>query len=247
MKEINKGKEKRYEIKLLYLGKYLKEIENDKDIIMNEYEIPESEFKKQLSEFGLIKKEKIENINTKILFNTYEKYEKEINNVIIGEIDIGQSDINKNIQIINSFENVKTIKSKFMSYESDDWKYENEEEIKENIEIKINGKKIEFCYYHKFEKEGTYKISYSFKKKLSKTNYFFYNCMKFICLDFSHFNFQNVTNMRYMFYNCNKLANLDLTNFNTQNITDMKDMFYGCNSLKKKNIITNDNKILNNI
>ena len=247
MNIINIGKEKGYEVKLLYLGKYLEDIENDKDITMNEYKIPDSEFKRQLTEFGLIKKEKIENINTKKLFNVYKQYEEEINNFIIGEIDIGQEDISKNIQIVNSFENVKKIKSKFMNYESDDWKYENEEELKENIEIKINGKKIDFSYYHKFEKEGTYKIVFSFKKKLTKTNYLFYNCMKFISLDFSNFNTQNVDNMRYMFYNCKKLTNLDLTNFNTQNVTDMKDMFYGCNSLKKKNIITNDNKILNNI
>ena len=247
MKIKNIGKEKGYEIKLLYLGKYLEEIENDKDIIMNEYKIPDSEFKKQLTDFGLIKKEKIEKINTKLLINIYQQYKKEISNFITGEIDIGQEDINKNIQIVNSFENVKTVKSKFLNYESDDWKYENEKEIRENIGIKINGKKIDFTYYHQFKKEGTYKIVFSFKKNLTKTNYLFYNCMKFISLDFSNFNSQNVTNMRLMFYNCKKLTNLDLTNFNTQNVTDMKDMFYGCNSLKKKNIITEDNTILNNI
>ena len=46
IKEIKIGGEKGYEIKLLYLGKYLKEIENNKNIINKE--IPESEFKKQL-------------------------------------------------------------------------------------------------------------------------------------------------------------------------------------------------------
>ena len=42
--------------------------------------------------------------------------------------------------------------------------YENESEIKDNIEIIINEKKIEFSYTYKFEKEGTYKIIYYFKK-----------------------------------------------------------------------------------
>ena len=51
--------------------------------------------------------------------------------------------------------------------------------------------------------------------------------------------------MSWMFYCCNSLTNLNLSNFNTQNVTDMSDMFSYCNSLKKNNIITKDNKILN--
>ena len=68
IKEINIGKEKGYEIDLLYLGKYLKEIENDKNITLNEIKIPDSEFKKQLTKSSLIKKEKIEKINTKNIY-----------------------------------------------------------------------------------------------------------------------------------------------------------------------------------
>ena len=48
-----------------------------------------------------------------------------------------------------------------------------------------------------------------------------------------------------MFYECNSLTNLNLSNFNTQNVTDMSWMFRDCKSLKKNNIITKDNKILN--
>ena len=46
-----------------------------------------------------------------------------IKNHIIGEILIGPNDINKDIQIINSFENIKRINN----YENDldDYKYEN--------------------------------------------------------------------------------------------------------------------------
>ena len=56
LKEIDIAGEKGYEMRLLYLGKYLKDIENDKDMIINESSIPDSEFKKQLVECGLIKK-----------------------------------------------------------------------------------------------------------------------------------------------------------------------------------------------
>ena len=164
IKEIKIGKEKGYEIKLLYLGKYLKEIENKTNIINKENKIPNSEFKKQLCEFGLIKKEKIEDINTKILYNEYKKYEKDIeennlkNNIIIGEMNISSKKKNDNIQIINSFENCKRKGYIYCIDEKDYYKYENEKEIKENIEIRINGKKIDFSYiYINLIKKGNIK------------------------------------------------------------------------------------------
>ena len=58
----------------------------------------------------------------------------------------------------------------------DNWKYENEKEIKENIVIKINGAIIEFVYYYKFKEEGNYIIEYLFKKNLTKTDYMFHGC-----------------------------------------------------------------------
>ena len=113
------------------------------------------------------------------------------NNFIIGEILIGPNDINKDIQIINSFENIKSINN----YENDldDSKNENVKEIKEKIKIKINGKIIKFQYLYNFEKEGKYRIEYYFKT--------------------------NLTNANHLFCNCNNLINLDLSNFNTKNIT----------------------------
>jgi len=132
IEEKNIGKEKRYEITLLYLGKYLKEIENNKNIINKENKIPESEFKKLLCEVGLIKPEKIKDISTKILFNEFKNYERDIkennkkSNIIIGEISISSNDINKDIQIINSFENCKRTIPYIFEDKEDDYKYENE-------------------------------------------------------------------------------------------------------------------------
>ena len=126
-------------------------------------------------------------------------------NIIIGEIYINKEDINKDIRIINSFENWK--RGGNIEDEEDDYKYENEKEIKENIIIKINGKIIEFAYYYKFKEKGKYIIEYLFKNNLTKIN--------------------------YMFYYCKSLTNLNLSNFNTQNVTNMSDMFSYCNSLKK--------------
>ena len=84
--------------------------------------------------------------------------------------------------------------------------------IKENIEIKINGKLIESTYYCKFKKEVKYAIEYSFKNDLKKTCFMFFNCNSLINLYLSNFNTQNVTNMIWMFFNCNSLTKLDLSN-----------------------------------
>ena len=103
-------------------------------------------------------------------------------NKIIGEIYINKNDINKDVQIINSFENF----TKDLERDDDDedvYKYENEKEIKENTEIKINEKRIEFAYYYKFNKEGKYIIEYSFKDNLTKTCCLFARCNSLIGLD----------------------------------------------------------------
>ena len=67
-----------YEIKILYLGKYLKQFINNKIFIENENIIPNSEFKKEIIKFGLIKQENIKNV--KEVFKLYEKHKKEIEN-----------------------------------------------------------------------------------------------------------------------------------------------------------------------
>ena len=238
------GKEKVYEIKLLYLGKYLKDIENDNKLINNEILIPNSKFKEKLEDFGLIKKEILKKINIKKIYNEFKKYESEINqknistttnkiNIITGEINIKHEDINKPIQIINSYENKKRMNNE--ANNSDDWKYGNEREIKD-VEIKINGKAIKFAYIYKFEKEGKYPIEYIFKNNLTKANYLFYGCNNLTNLDLSKFNTQNVTNMSNMFYGCDSLTNLNLSNFNTQNVTNMDNMFNDCKSLTNLNL-----------
>ena len=241
IKETNIGEEKEYEIRLLYLGKYLKEIENNKNIINIENKIPDSEFKKQLCEFGLIEPEKIKNINTKTLYNEHKKYEEDIkennikNNMIIGEIDISSNKVNEDIQIINSFENYKR-NNKNIEDKEDDYKYENEKDIRENIEIRINGKNIGFSYSYKFNKEGKYKIEYLSKNNIRKTNHMFTWCYSLTKLNLSNFNTQNATDMSKVFLCCRTLIELNLTKFNTQNVTNMSKMFYFCDSLTNLNL-----------
>ena len=244
IKEIELGGEEGYEIRLLYLGKYLKDIENDPNIIMDENDIPDSEFKKQLIDFGLIKKEKIEKMNPKELIKKFKKFENAINNNTInsikGEINIDSNNTNKNIQIINSFENYQRTRNVELN-ENDNINM-NEQEIKENIEIKINGKTINFTYLYQFESNGVYQIEYIFKKFLKKTNHMFAHCKYITNFDFSNFNTEYNENMSYMFSGCESLIKLDLSNFETQNVKNMNNMFYNCNSLKNLNLSNFDTK-----
>ena len=156
-----------------------------------------------------------------------------INNYIIAEIEIKKDDINKDVKILNSFEQRKlenkiNKKEKYLNYE-------NEKEIKENCIIEINNEVIPFNYFHKFREEGLYLIKYSFLNNLTNSNSMFYDCEFFKTIDLSHFRTENITNMSYMICNCFNLKSIIISNylenFDTSNVTDMKCMFCGCNSL----------------
>jgi len=79
IKEIKEIEEnRRYEIRLLYLGRYLKQIEKDINITDIENEIPDSEFKNQILELGLITKNKVK--NTKQIFNNFKQFQNNVKN-----------------------------------------------------------------------------------------------------------------------------------------------------------------------
>ena len=149
--------------------------------------------------------------------------------IIFATININEENLNNDIRLINSFEEVKRLKK--WRKKNDDYKYDNEKEIKEKCKIKINNKKIPFSYCHKFNKKGKYEIEYLFTENLNKADYLFYECNSLINIDLSKFDSQNVNDMRYMFSGCSSLKNIDLSYFNTKNVIDMTDMFSGCESL----------------
>jgi len=192
--------------------------------------------------YSIIELEKIK--NNLLLINKEGKYinnnEKEINNYIMAEFDINED--NKEIRIINSFEQL---------YNERPWgeykkEFENEKEIKENCEIRINDEIIPFSYYYKFNKKGKYNIKYIFKKNIRNLNYIFYDCLFLTNLNLSNFNTNNVTNMKSMFSNCLSLTNLNLSNFNTNNVTNMACMFFDCSSLTNLNLSNfNTNNVTN--
>ena len=175
------------------------------------------------------------NINDKFnkLMIIYDKMNSQVNSVynnfIISEININDSNKNKYIRIINSFEQAK--RENEWNDDKDDNKFENEKEILENCLIKIDNKEIPFSYKYKFNKKGKHLIEYYFSKDLTKTNYLFYDCQYLTSINLSNINTKNVTNMSCMFNWCESLEIIDLSNINTENVTNMSCMFNGCKSL----------------
>ena len=105
------------------------------------------------------------------------------------EFDIKED--KQDIRIINSYEKANREKQ-FDNYKKEN---ENEKEIKDNCEIRINGKFIPFSYYNKFNKKGKYTILYIFKNNITNTNYIFFGCKSLININLSYFNTNNVIDM----------------------------------------------------
>ena len=272
-----------YEIKLLFLDKYLGFIESDKNLIEGGEKLPDTQFRKEICDYGLITRSKIEKMETNELYNSYKKYEerlkkkkgdyeetdvgtkpeenneeKEISKpkeseiketsliydlesieegdikVNTGFIVIGPDDINKQIHIINSYENVK--REDKSELKQDDYQYMNEKEIKENVQMKINDSHINFTYLYRFEKPGSYKIEYIIKRNLTKVNHLFFNCNKLTNLYLPLLETKNVANMNCMFSGCNALKVLGISKFDTQNVVDMRCLFKDCSSIPHLNL-----------
>ena len=132
-------------------------------------------------------------------------------NYILAEINIEEKSINKDIRIINTFEEYKRINK--LRDDKDDYKYVNEKEIKENCIIKINNNIIPFNYFYKFKEKGKFIIEYLFKYNIKNVAYMFSECYSLTNIDLSNFNNQNVTNMSYMFCECKSLKDINLSNF----------------------------------
>ena len=167
-------------------------------------------------------------IQFKNLMNFYNKL-NDNKNYIIAEIEIKKDDINKDIKIINSFEQYKRESNR--EDKENDYKYQNEYEIKNYTKIKINDEIIPFSYYYKFKNEGKYKIKYLFDNYLTKTSFMFLDCKNISNIDLSNLNTLALNNMNAMFYGCESLKNINLSNFNAQNVIDMGCLFCECKSL----------------
>ena len=170
---------------------------------------------------------KSQNYNT----GTHIKYIlKHINpSTIICEYDIKNEDLNKPIQILNCYEEVK---KNYNMFKGND----NENEIKNNCEIYINNIKIAFTFKYNFLQNGINKIKIKCKNDLIHMNNMFFDCSFLKSLNLSKINTNKVINISGMFYNCSSLTSLDLSHFNTINVEDMSYMFFCCSSLISLNL-----------
>ena len=144
--------------------------------------------------------------------------------MIIGEIEV--KDENKDQRILCSYEEFCRLDERKISEQ-----YGNEKQLKENIEIEIDGQKIPFCYTYRF-KNGKHTIKYIQKGNTLKNMSYMFNECTLKSLDFSKFNSENVTDMSRLFDGSESLENINLSNLNTQNLTNMYAMFSGCKALK---------------
>jgi len=181
------------------------------------------------------KDDKLDNLIDSLLIREPEKrinYEDYFNHPFFNKENYIESEIE--IEYINKDRKLYIINEHF-------------EEIKEYCEISINNEIIPFSYFYKFKNIGKYKIKYSFKRNLKKTDGMFLGCDSLTNINLSNFNTKNVTNMNSMFSECFSLTNINLSNFNTQNVTDMKYMFCGCESLININLSNFNTKNVTNM
>ena len=119
--------------------------------------------------------------------------------------------------------------------------------MKENIEIYVNNKKISFDVKYKIKESKELKVKFKFKKLLSNTSYMFYECSSLSSIDLSSFNTTNINNMSFMFYKCCSLKSINLSSFNTTNLNDMNSMFSCCFSLKSIDLSSFNTTNVNNM
>ena len=106
----------------------------------------------------------------------------------------------------------------------------------ENIEIFINGKKIQFDFNYTSNETGEIKVKFKFKKLLTNTSYLFYKCSSLKSINLSSFKTTNIKSMISMFEYCHSLDSINLVSYNTSNVKNMSYMFKGCSSLININL-----------
>ena len=160
--------------------------------------------------------------NKRISWEEYFNHPFIINkNEILLILKIEKKELNKNIYFLN---------------DSDGKDYKNEEIsnlTKDDCEIFINDKPVEFSRYFKPEKEGEYKIKINLKKNLKNCSSMFSNNDNIIKIDLSSFNTSEVINMYYMFGRCHFLEEVNLSNCQTDKVINMSYLFNKCSTLKK--------------
>ena len=131
---------------------------------------------------------------------------------------------------------------------------DNKEEIKDNVKVYLNNKKVKLInngdqwkINYDFEKDGIYELKIVFTRNISNTSGLFEKC-NIISIDLSNFDTSKVNNMGYMFNGCNKLKEIKgLNKINTSNVIDMGVMFQNCSNLEYLDLTYFDTSKVNNM
>ena len=239
IKNIDLNGKKITQINLNYIVKYELQLRKELNSINEDEIICSSNFKDKLY---LIKKNEINSLTYKTLFQKVINYKNEIKCIYV----IKDDKVGKKVQILNCFNEIKKKNAKL----EDNY---NEEELRENCELYINEKKIDFCFNYIFPKAGKYVLKIKCKKPLENVNCMFDNCSCLINIDFSKFNSYQIKNMNRMFFKCSSLNSINLSNFNTSYVYTMISLFSECKSLENldlsnfqtNNVINMNNMFLN--
>ena len=198
---------KYFNINLVYLGKYKKEVKKTE-------KISKSNYVKDIFSTTIIDKIEMEKDPTQFEFDIKDFIPPELKmGYIIATYEIKNIDLDKNIQILNC-------------------EITNKKEIQDICEIYNEGKKLDFSFTYCFTHPAKYKFKILFKKLLKDASKLFYGCESLISLDLKNFKTNYVRSMDDMFNGCKNLKDLDLSSFKTKDVTSMKNMFYNCKSLK---------------
>ena len=127
---------------------------NLNNLINNNFDKNRNNINNEKEENNVIKINNNSIINDKEHEKDY--YDKKITNFIKAEIIIDDKNINKNIRILNSFEEFKKNYRITNIQKKNFYKYENEKEIRDNCEIQINNNIINFSYFFEFKSVGKY-------------------------------------------------------------------------------------------
>jgi len=260
--DISKRNETTYYIDLEYLGIYKHNIDKIIEEVNNEPDNPElinkiirTSFAKDCIQSQIISSKNDNNSNEENISKSQEIIIKNIFKNIVDNKSKGQESIIRNILkynncFINNEINATYIKkeekinllhnydlTEDLIYEVKASYIEAKKDINsENVEIFVNGKKINFDFYYTGNEIGEIKVKFIFKKLLTNTSYLFYNCSSLKLIDLSSFKTTEIKSMISMFENCSSLESLDLVSFNTSNVQNMSCMFRNCSSLKKINL-----------
>ena len=238
-----------YQIKLLYLGKYQEKIKNV------DSEIPESDFKTQMEEIGLIPQEKME--KSKEVIEQYQVYKEKVDEIKMENDEITlkyNAKDKKEIMIFgNTFVSNNLGKCKIV-FNKKEYNLMQFFTISEFTNEKLTELEIKLRYINNITD-----MSYMFHKctrllsipdldklyieKATNISYMFSECESLSSLPgLNEWDTSNITNMSYLFHKCKSLTSIaDISKWNTEKVNNMSYMFYDCKLLETLPDISNWN------